>query len=245
MSYSKELKLVGVGPGDPSLLTIAALRAIQSANILAYPVHKEGAESMAINIVSDFIRKDQNLLPLLFPMVTSPEVLKDAWKKAGDQINDCLKKEQRVVFLTQGDVSFFSTSSYLLLDLKTRFPHIDIRLVPGITSLSAAAAIGKLPLILQKEQLLVMPTPSTPLELEETLLEAARQKRVLALLKLGSRWLWVKPLLEKLNLLEGSIFAQRVGWPDQEVMPANAIPANLRPYFSLLVIRQSWPDIMP
>jgi len=78
------------------------------------------------------------------------------------------------------------------------------------------------------------------------LLEQAKASNtVLALLKLGERWLWVQPVLEARGLLAASLFAQRVGWPDQLLLPAFEVPAAQRPYFSLLLIRQNWPEVLP
>jgi precorrin-2/cobalt-factor-2 C20-methyltransferase len=68
---------------------------------------------------------------------------------------------------------------------------------------------------------------------------------VLALLKLGQRWRWVRPLLAAQGLLEQSLFAQRVGWPDQLLASAAAVPGEEQPYFSLLLIRQGWPEVLP
>jgi precorrin-2/cobalt-factor-2 C20-methyltransferase len=68
---------------------------------------------------------------------------------------------------------------------------------------------------------------------------------VLALLKLGHRWAWVRPLLAERGLLAEALFAQRVGWPDQLVAPAAVVPAEEQPYFSLLLIRQGWPQVLP
>jgi precorrin-2/cobalt-factor-2 C20-methyltransferase len=68
---------------------------------------------------------------------------------------------------------------------------------------------------------------------------------VLALIKLGQRWPWVRACLERHQLLEGSLFAQRVGWPDQVLARAIEIPAESKPYFSLLLIRQTWPEVLP
>ena len=64
-------------------------------------------------------------------------------------------------------------------------------------------------------------------------------------MKLGHRWSWVRPLLECQNLLSGALFAERVGWPDQIVRSASEMQASERPYFSLLMVRQGWPDVLP
>ena len=69
--------------------------------------------------------------------------------------------------------------------------------------------------------------------------------KVVILLKLGKKWTWVKPLLEELDLIENSIFAERVGLSDQQILWASEMPSGTRPYFSLLLIRQSWPLTMP
>ena len=68
---------------------------------------------------------------------------------------------------------------------------------------------------------------------------------MLALLKLVHRWAWVRPMLEERNLLQSALFAQNVGWPDQQVLQASEVPATARPYFSLLLVRQGWPEVMP
>jgi precorrin-2/cobalt-factor-2 C20-methyltransferase len=117
--------------------------------------------------------------------------------------------------------------------------------IPGITSCSAAAAAGLWPLALQQDQLLVRPCPDTPEELEVVLDTAATTGQVLALLKLGRRWNWVKPLLKQRSLLHQALFAERVGWPEQRICSADEVDAEPRPYFSLLLIRQGWPDVLP
>lgn len=102
-----------------------------------------------------------------------------------------------------------------------------------------------LALALQREGLLIRPTPETPAELEALLDRAEREGEVLALLKLSHRWPWVRQVLEGRGLLEGALLAQRVGWPDQVLAPAARLAATERPYFSLLLIRQGWPAVLP
>jgi precorrin-2/cobalt-factor-2 C20-methyltransferase len=238
------LTLVGVGPGDPDLLTVAAVRAIQAAAVVAYPVARPEAEGMAARIAAPWIAPAQRRLPLVFPMVEEAAPRRSAWHQAADTLAACVAEGHAVVLLCEGDVSLFASASYVLLALRRRHPGCGVRLIPGITAVSAAAAAGAWPLALQREGLLVQPTPDHPGELE-ALLEAAGSDRVLALLKLGRRWAWVRPLLERRGLLEGSLFAQRIGWPDQRLAPAASIPAAEQPYFSLLLIRQGWPEVLP
>ena len=150
-----------------------------------------------------------------------------------------------MVLLCEGDVSLFASASYVLLALQQRHPSLQVRLIPGITSVAAAAAAGAWPLALQRQGLLMQPTPESRAELERLLDQAASGGWVLALLKLGRRWPWVRGVLEDRDLLADALFAMRVGWPEQRLAAAAEVAALEAPYFSLLLIRQSWPGVLP
>ena len=241
----KSITIAGVGPGDPSLLTLAAVDAIKDSTVISYPVSNVGVESLAKTIASKWISKDKRILPLHFPMVDDRRALENAWRAAGNELMKMVDKGERVVFLAQGDISLFSTGSYLAKELEKHHPECAVKLIPGITSFSAAAAKSKFPLAFQEEGLLVVPVPESSEELKLILSEAKLRKRVVALLKLGKKWTWVKPLLKELDLLESSIFAEKVGFADQQILRASHLPSESRPYFSLLLIRQSMPSIIP
>ena len=239
------ITLVSVGPGDPSLITFAAVEAIQRASTVAYPVPEIGAQSIAAQIAAGWIDSKQRKLPLVFPMVKDSSVLRKAWQVVIDKLIKLVGEGENVVFLSQGDCSIFSTSSYLLKGIKMSDLDFPVRQIPGVTSFAAAASIGGLPLCLQSEQLLVLPTPDNPETLSLLLDEAACLGRIIVLLKLGERWGWVKTLLHEKNILEEALFAEKVGFPDQVILQASKVSGELKPYFSLLIIRQSWPQIMP
>ena len=241
----KVLTIAGVGPGDPSLLTLAAVDAIRQATVVSYPVSNKGGESLAEKIASKWISKDQKKIPLHFPMVNDQSILKNAWRVAGNELIRMVDKGERVVFLAQGDISLFSTGSYLSKVIEKYHPDCLVKLIPGVTSFSAGAAKSKLPLAFQEEQLLVAPVPDSHNELKVILSDAALMKRVVVLLKLGKKWEWVKPLLEELDLIERSVFAERIGFSDQQIIRASDLSIGAKPYFSMLLIRQSWPLIMP
>ncbi len=241
----KNLTITGVGPGDPSLMTLAAVDAIQDSTVVSYPVSIRGGESFAEKVASKWISKDKKKLPLHFPMVDDQKILKNAWRVASNELMKMVVKGERVVFLSQGDISLFSTGSYLSKALEKYHPDCAVKLIPGVTSFSAAAAKSKLPLAFQEEQLLVVPVPDSSEDLKAILSEAALLKRVVVLMKLGKKWTWVKPLLQELNLLESSIFVERLGSSNQRVLTASNLSSGSKPYFSLLLIRQSWPSLMP
>jgi precorrin-2/cobalt-factor-2 C20-methyltransferase len=242
--------LVGVGPGDPNLLTVAAVEAIAAAAVVAYPVAQEGGEGMAARIAAPWINKRQERLPLLFPMVEEGEPRRMAWHRAADALAAEVGRGRVVVLLCEGDASLFASASYVVLALAERHPACPLRVVPGISAVAATAATASSrgrpwPLALQRERLLICPTPDAAPELERLLEEAAATATVLALLKLGRRWSWVRSCLERRRLLETALFASRIGWPDERLEAAQAVPADAQPYFSLLLIRQSWPRVLP
>ena len=244
------LTLVGVGPGDPELLTVAAVRAIAAASVVAYPVAEPGGEGMAARIAAPWIGPRQRHRPLLFPMVAEAAPRRAAWHEAADALAAEVAGGAAVVLLCEGDASLYASCSYVLLALAGRHPACPVRVVPGIPAVAAAAAAASSlgmpwPLALQQDGLLIRPTPETPEDLDALLDQAAASGTVLALLKLGHRWRWVQPLLAERRLLSGSLFARRVGWSDQLVVAAEQVPAEAQPYFSLLLIRQGWPEVLP
>ncbi len=231
------LIFVGLGPGDPKLLTIAALDAIRHATLVAYPIANLEGTSIAREIAFNFI-KHKKCLPLYFPMVKDSNVLRSAWEKASYQLIDAVEKGEQVVFLCQGDPSLYATSAYILHLVQSKYPSNSFKVIPGVSSINAAAAEAKLPLALQREELLVCPVPDIPQELEELIeFNVIHSKKVLVLMKLGKRWPWVREILSKKNLLSKTILAKRIGFPDQLIAKASNVDSQNVPYFSLLIIR--------
>lgn len=244
-SNGAPLALIGVGPGDPELLTLKAHRYLRAADVVAYPVARPEATGMAASIVEAYLEAGQTRLPLVFPMVTDADSLQQAWRAAAAALAQDVQAGRRVVFLCEGDVSLFATGSYVLLALQRYHPELPVAVIPGISSVAAAAAAGSWPLVFQKESLLIRPCPGTPEAMKVLLDQAAAGGTVLALLKLGMRWQWMQPLLAERGLLHQALFAERVGWPDQRVVSALEVQAGERPYFSLLLVRQGTNAVLP
>ena len=147
--------MVGVGPGDPSLLTLAAVEAIRRSNVVAYPIGRPAAESMAARIASAWIRSDHERLPLLFPMVEAAEPRRTAWAAAATHLQNAVRSGQQVALLCEGDASLFASCSYVLLAIRQEWPDCPVTVIPGVTSCSAAAAAANLARSRDPKRLLV------------------------------------------------------------------------------------------
>ena len=236
------LTILGVGPGDPELITVAGLKAMRQARTVAYPVAKPGAEGMAARIAAPWLRPEQQRLPLHFPMTTTAEPCRQAWRRAARQLVQAVGEHPPVVLLCEGDVSLYASASYVVLQLqRMAVPQLTLRVIPGVTAMAAAAAAAHWPLVLQTQQLLVTPAPETPAALDALLAKA----EVLAVHKVGRRWAWLREALERRGLLPQALVAERVGWPDQRLVPAAELPPGSCSYFSLVLVRQAWPPLLP
>ncbi|NER85276.1 MAG: precorrin-2 C(20)-methyltransferase, partial [Leptolyngbya sp. SIO1D8] len=137
---------IGVGPGDPELMTLKAARLLRASPVVAFPAGRANKPGLAERIVADFLRSEQIQLPLYFPYVQGVTLLESAWKGAADQVWRYLNAGQDVVFATEGDASFYSTFTYLAQALQYQHPDVIVQTVPGVCSPLAAAAILDEPL---------------------------------------------------------------------------------------------------
>ncbi|KAB3539055.1 precorrin-2 C(20)-methyltransferase [Alkaliphilus pronyensis] len=146
---------IGVGPGDPELITIKAIKAIQNVDIIICPEAKKDKGSIALKIAKQHIKEDAQILYLTFPMIHNKEVLKEQWKKNSTIIKNELEKGKNIGFITLGDPMVFSTYIYLLRHLKEE--AIEIETIPGITAFCAVASRVNVPLSVGEETLGILP----------------------------------------------------------------------------------------
>jgi precorrin-2/cobalt-factor-2 C20-methyltransferase len=227
---------IGIGPGDPELITLKGLKAIQAADAIAFPAGRGGKQGMAEAIASQFMRPDQIKLPLELPFVQDRMALRAAWQTAVLNIAQYLRQGQNVAFIAEGDVSFYSTHTYLMWGLKATYPDIDIEIIPGISSpMASAAAIG-IPLTIWSDKLAVLPALHRIADLEAALDWA----EVVVLMKVSSVYPQVWQLLRSRSLLDHSHAIAWATMPQQKVWSNLSQFPNLDlPYFSLLIVSLS------
>ena len=230
------LTIVGVGPGDPSLLTIAAVNAIKKAKVVVFPISDDNKKSFAADIVKKYTKFKKNI-PIVFPMARKDFDPDEIWSNAVEKIVKFIKNGESVVLLCLGDTSIFASSSNILRIIKHNYPEIITKTIPGISSVSAAAALHDFDLVKKGETLIIKECPTSNLELTTLIIESRDNKTVLAIMKVGKRWNLVRETLRKENIINKSLVALNVGMPDQIIQNASQYKKEVMPYFSLILIR--------
>lgn len=218
---------VGVGPGAPDLLTLRAARVIEGARVLAYPT-LAGAPSMARGIAAAHVQEGVEEIAIDIPMTSAREPAQRAYDEGAAHIALWLSEGTDVVCLCEGDPMFYGSFMYLQARLAPRFP---CQVVPGVTSVSAAAALARLPLGAREGRIAVLPA-TLP---DEALAEGIGANGTTAILKLGRHFARVRALLEALGLTARTTLVARATLPGELVLPLSEAPAEA-PYFSLLLI---------
>ncbi|MFH2058860.1 MAG: precorrin-2 C(20)-methyltransferase [Pseudomonadota bacterium] len=155
MERAGKLYGVGVGPGDPELITVKAVRVIKEADIIFTAASSKNTYSLAVEIASPYIAKSAHIEKLSFPMTKDIKEVETAWIENARQIASVLKEGKTAVFLTLGDPTTYSTFGYILKKMKCIMPEADIETIPGITSFHAASARLNRILVEGEETLLI------------------------------------------------------------------------------------------
>ena len=230
------LTIVGVGPGNPLLLTIAAVDAIKKAKVIVFPISDENKKSFAAEIVKKYT-KFKKKIPVIFPMARKDFDPDEIWSNTVEKIVKFINNGESVVLLCLGDTSLFASSSNILWIIKNNYPEIITKTIPGISSISAAAALSNFDLVKKGETLIIKECPSSNSELTSLLKNSKGNKTVLAIMKVGKRWNLVRETLKKEDIINKSLIALSVGMPDQIIQYASQYKKDVMPYFSLILIR--------
>ncbi|MFZ2447160.1 MAG: precorrin-2 C(20)-methyltransferase [Syntrophobacteraceae bacterium] len=147
---------IGVGPGDPDLLTLKAVKILREVSHVFAASSSKNDYSLARSIVNGHLPPGTPVDQLAFPMTYNPESLEDAWRANCDKIVEMLKLGKDVAFLTLGDPLTFSTFIYIMRKIRGKLPDAKITVVPGITSFQAAAACANEPLAEGEEAITIL-----------------------------------------------------------------------------------------
>ena len=218
---------VGVGPGDPKLLTLRAVEAIASTRTVAY-LAAEGAASLARAIAAAHLRPDHDELCFAVPMRSEPGVVAGVYDAMAARLAERLATGEDVAVLCLGDPLLYGTFIYLLDRLRAEHAY---EVVPGITSASAAAARTGRVLARQTDGFAILPA----LLPDAALLPALRAADGAAILKVGARVARLKRLLAAAGRLDEALLVAWVGWPEETIVPFKDWTGESAPYFSLIL----------
>lgn len=146
---------VGVGPGDPKLLTVRAVEVLSFVSAVAYPYSSDAVSSMALAAARPYLRDGARLLPLRFPMSRDRSEQERAWEEACEEVASVLEGGESVAFVVLGDPAVYSTYSYLARKVRER--GFKVETVPGISSFSLLSALLGEPLVEERESMLIRP----------------------------------------------------------------------------------------
>lgn len=223
---------IGVGPGDPELLTTKALKVLTNVDVICAPKSSEDKESIALSIVKEAIDRDFEVISPLFPMTKDVKTLDRYWDKASEMIISKLEKGKSVAFITLGDPLFYSTYVYVLERIKA-IPDLKIETIPGVNSISACLAELNLSLAGRDERIAILPA-AYGLEELDTLIETLDN---VVLMKVSRSFDKIVKRLEELGLKEDAIFVSGCGTPEFFSSDLDSMTGKKIDYLSMIIIR--------
>ncbi|OBK78300.1 precorrin-2 C(20)-methyltransferase [Mycobacterium sp. 1164985.4] len=227
---------VGLGPGDPELVTVKAARVIGEADVVAYHSARHG-KSIARGIAEPYLRPGQIEEHLVYPVTTETTdhpggyagAMEDFYREAADRIAAHLEAGRNVALLAEGDPLFYSSYMHMHTRLTERF---DAVIVPGVTSVSAASAAVATPLVQGDEVLTILPGTLPADELQRRLSDTDAA----VMLKLGRSYPAVREALSAAGRLDDAFYVERASTPQQRVLGAGEVDDTTVPYFSLAML---------
>lgn len=228
---------VGVGPGDPELLTRKAERVLRQAGVVLAPVSNPGEASVALETVREFLDEErQEIIIHQFPMTSDKTRLIPAWQGAAALIAERVSAGKDVAFITIGDPLLYSTFIYLLRIFRESYPQIAIEIIPGISSINTSAAVACVPLAEADERIAIIPATAGM----EKVIEALATYDTVVLLKVKPLFGELLEVLRKMGRERATLFVERVGTPRQKVLTDFAeISSHAPDYLSLMVVRRA------
>lgn len=235
------LHIVGVGPGDPGLITRKAFHILETAPVIATPKGSKNGNSTALSIVEQAMDlSGRKIIHLYFPMqkihkkTGPPTGVREAWDEAAEQIIGFLEQGKDVVFPTLGDPAIYSTGYYLYETILNRKPETRVEFVPGIAAMSSCSAATGVPICLGDDKLAVIPATFAVEEIRNTL----KNFDTVVLMKIHRVLDQLIELLTDLDLLDHAVLVERAGMKDERIHNNLAKITDEVHYFSTLIVRK-------
>jgi precorrin-2/cobalt-factor-2 C20-methyltransferase len=221
---------IGIGPGDPELLTIKALRILQASPVVAYPI-SEKKQPLARSIVAPYLT-GQIEVPMFLPFKLE-ESAEPYYDSAAEELAQYLNAGQDVVVLCEGDPFFYGSFMYIYTRLSSQF-YVEV--VPGVSSIMASASALGAPLTYRNDVFMVLSSILSA----DTLTQKLAVADAAVIIKLGKHFRKVYGVLKDLGLIERAKYIERATTSNQVIMPIDKVDPDTVPYFSLILIPSKW-----
>lgn len=236
IEQSAKLYGVGVGPGDPELITVKGVKIIKSADVIAYHETTK-RNSNALRIARHWIRENTRLFPITYPVTTEissksadyREKLNQFYDETTAHIGSFLKDGKTVVVLAEGDPLFYSSFMYIYDTLGKSYPT---EIIPGISSIFGAASVLQTPLCYRNQSFIVL---SGVLKKDE-LIKRFNKNDAFAVLKVGRNLDKIRDAIRQSGLLDRALYVERATMENQKIIPLEDVDSDKSPYFSLILI---------
>ena len=231
---------LGVGPGDPELIPVKAVRILEQVELVFTAASTKNDYSLAVEIAKPYIPENTGIEKLNFPMSKDKTVMETAWRRNAERIAEVLEMGKNAAFLTIGDPLTYSTYGYILRHLQSGWPNLPIRTVPGITSYQAAAAAINRPLVEGEESLLIM----SGIHGGERLRKMPHKPDNVVFLKAYRNVDGICNALEEADMLAGSVAVSNCSRENEQVYPDLKHLSRQQPYYwTLIIAKQDCHDL--
>jgi len=227
---------LGVGPGDPELITVKALRLLRESPVIAYFVAK-GKKGNAFGIIEAHLQDAQVLMPLVYPVTTEAlpaplcyeQVISDFYDEASVDVAAHLDAGRDVAVICEGDPFFYGSYMYLHDRLADRY---EAQVIPGVCSMLGGASVLGAPLVYRNQSLSVLSGVLSADELKRKLVDADAA----VIMKLGRNLPKVRQVLVDTGLAERALYVERATMASQKIVPLAEVDPMSSPYFSLIIV---------
>ena len=227
---------IGVGPGDPDLITVKAAKILNQVDIVFAAASTKNSHSLAVNIAREHIPESATVIRLKFPMTRDKNQTRKAWKEHARTIIAELERGQNVAFLTLGDSMTYSTYGYILKNVMTMAPHLDVQTVPGITSYQAAAARLNTPLVEGEESLMIV----SGVKGGNRLRELCAKPENIVFLKAYRNVTDIKAAIDESGKYPSCVGVRSCGQPNEEILrDIDELSRRDPDYWTLIMTKQS------
>jgi len=227
---------IGVGPGDPDLITMKAVKILHQVDIVFAAASTKNDHSLAVNIAREHIPDSATVIRLKFPMTRDKNETRQAWKTHSQTIIAELERGRNVAFLTLGDSMTYSTYGYILRYVQTLAPHLEVLTVPGITSYQAAAARLNTPLVEGEEALMVVSGAKGG----DRLRELCGKPENIVFLKAYRNVTDIKAAIDESGKYPSCVGVKSCGHPDEEIVKDIEELSRRKPdYWTLILTKQA------